>query len=49
MPAHSAKQYHKAGAAAARGEAWGKEMVKATPPTKRRAWTKRGSGHGKRG
>lgn len=42
MPAKSGKQYRKAGAAAARGEAWGKEMVKATPPAKRRAWTKKG-------
>lgn len=47
MPAKSAKQYRKAGAAAGRGEAWGKEMVKATPARKRRVWTKGGKSRGK--
>ena len=40
MPAVSGKQYRKAGAAAGRGEKWGKEMVKKTPAAKRRRWTK---------
>jgi hypothetical protein len=42
MPAKTARQYRKAGAAAGRGEAWGKAMVKHTPAAKRRRWTKGG-------
>ena len=42
MPARTGKQYRKAGAAAGRGEAWGKKMVKHTPPAKRKRWTKGG-------
>ena len=41
MPAKYGKQYRKAGAAAVRGEKWGKEMVKKTPPTKRKRWAKK--------
>jgi len=47
VPAKSGKQYRKAGAAAGRGEAWGKEIVKETPPAKRRLWSKGGKKHGK--
>lgn len=42
MPAKSKAQYRKAGAAAGRGEAWGKEMVRKTPAAKRRRWTRGG-------
>ena len=45
MPAKTAKQYRKAGAAAGRGEKWGKEMVRATPAAKRRRWTKGSKKH----
>ena len=41
MPAKTGKQYRKAGAAAGRGEKWGKEMVKKTPPAKRKRWAKK--------
>ena len=36
MPAKSCKQYRKAGAAAGRGEPWGKEMTKKTSPEMRK-------------
>ena len=42
MPARTPKQYRYAGAAAGRGEAWGKRMVKHTPPAKRKRWAKKG-------
>lgn len=36
MPAKNCAQYRAAGAAAGRGEEWGKEMTKKTPPAMRK-------------
>jgi len=44
MPASTCKQYRKAGAAAGRGEPWGKEMVKKTSPEMRARCAKGGEG-----
>lgn len=41
MPAKTCKQYRKAGAAAGRGKAWGKEMVKKTPKAMRKRCSKK--------